>query len=404
MDSALLFYTFVCFSSAASVETFMTYSTQCPPKLKLNEAITKNISVLNLSGLRLRRSYHDCLRHYNQLQVLLLNSSNLEAVEETAFTSISSLKQLYLHDNRLIEFPSKPMAPLTLLQVLVISNNYIKEIKSGAFENLLELRELYLGPQAQFQDFQYQALVPLRKIKVLILRGLNLTFVPVINQMQLLQDLDLSNNKIDRILSQYFYKLTKLQTLRLSGSEITFISKSAFSSQKNLRLLDLSRNELVTLSKETLNPIVRSVGGAVGIKLAQNPFHCDASMCSMKKWLDTVKEQLDMQCNSPNSLRGLWMSQLSLSHFNCSKEPNFAFLPKASHANKTGITHSFLGTGTIGIVIVAAAAFFTLILSVIYLSSVKSIQQSSLMRHCGCNSVEFAQQENEEQDTSSSLI
>ncbi|GCB67298.1 hypothetical protein scyTo_0013685 [Scyliorhinus torazame] len=57
------------------------------------------------------------------------------------------------------------MAPLTLLQVLVISNNYIKEIKSGAFENLQELRELYLGPQAQFQDFQYQALIPLKKIK-----------------------------------------------------------------------------------------------------------------------------------------------------------------------------------------------------------------------------------------------
>ncbi|XP_038647394.1 chondroadherin-like [Scyliorhinus canicula] len=402
MGSALLFYTSACFLYVASLETLVTHSTQCPPEL--NEPITKNISVLNLSGLRLRRIYHDCLRRCTQLQVLFLNSSNLEAVEDTTFTNISSLRQLYLHDNRLTDFPSKPMAPLTLLQVLVISNNYIKEIKSGAFENLQELRELYLGPQAQFQDFQYQALIPLKKIKVLILRGLNLTFVPVINQMQLLQDLDLSNNKIDRILSQYFYKLTKLQTLRLSGSGITFISKSAFNSQKDLRLLDLSRNELVTLSKETLSPIVRSVGGAVGIKLAQNPFHCDASMCSMKKWLDTVKVQLDMLCNSPHSLRGLWMSQLSLSLFNCSKEPTFAFLPKASQANKTGNARSFLGKGITGVIIVAAAAFCTLILSVIYLSSVKPIRQSFLMRHCGCNSVEPAQQDNEEQDTNSSFI
>ncbi|XP_078074387.1 uncharacterized protein LOC144497247 [Mustelus asterias] len=404
MGSALLFYTFACFLYVASLGTLVTHSTQCP--LELNEPISKNISVLNLSGLRLRRSYYDCLRDYNQLQVLFLNSSNLEVVEDTTFTNISCLRQLYLHDNRLTDFPSKPMALLTSLQVLVISNNYIKEIKSGAFENLQELRELYLGPQAQFQDFQYQALIPLRKIKVLILRGLNLTFVPVINQMQLLQDLDLSNNKISRILSQYFYKLTKLQTLRLSGSGIAFISKSAFNSQKNLRLLDLSRNELVTLSKETLNPIVQSVGGAVSIKLAQNPFHCDASMCSMKKWLDTVKlqVQLDMLCNSPNSLRGFWMSQLSVSLFNCSKESHFAFLPKASQANKTGIVRSYLGKGITGIVIVAAAAFFILILAVIYLSSVKSIQQSFLMRHCGCNSVESAQQENEEQDTHSSLI
>uniref|UniRef100_UPI00398EB5A7 leucine-rich repeat-containing protein 4B-like n=1 Tax=Pristiophorus japonicus TaxID=55135 RepID=UPI00398EB5A7 len=401
MGSVLIFYTVACLSYVASSETLVTYSTQCSPEL--NESIAKNVSVLNLSGFRLRRSYHDCLRHYDQLQILLLNSSNLEAVEDTAFSNISSLKQLYLHDNRLIEFPSKPMAPLTLLQVLVISNNYIKEIKSGAFQNLQELRELYLGPQVQFEDFQYQALLPLKKIKVLILRGLNLTFVPVINQMQLLQDLDLSDNKIDRVLSQYFYKLTKLQTLQLSGSGITFISKSAFNSQKNLRQLDLSRNELVTLSKETLNPIVRSVGGAVAIKLAQNPFHCDANMCSLKKWLDIVKVQLDMLCDSPNSLRGLWMSQLSLTLFNCSKEPNLASLPKAFHVNKTGIVHSFLGKGTTGIIIVAATAPFLLIIS-IYLSSVKTIQQSFLMRHCGCNSVESVQQEGEEPDTTSSLI
>ncbi|XP_067865963.1 leucine-rich repeat-containing protein 4B-like [Heterodontus francisci] len=400
MGSALIFCAVAWFSYVASLETSLTYSTQCP--LELNESITKNVSVLNLSGLRLRRSYHDCLSHYNQLQILLLNSSNLEAVEDTAFSNISSLRQLYLHDNRLMEFPSKPMAPLTLLQVLVISNNNIKEIISGAFEDLQELRELYLGPQVQFQDFQYQALIPLRKMKVLILRGLNLTFVPAINQMQLLQDLDLSDNKIDRVLSQYFHKLTKLQTLRLSGSGITFISKSAFNSQKNLRLLDLSRNELATLSKETFNPIIRSASGAVGIKLAQNPFHCDASMCSMKKWLDAVKVQLDMLCNSPDSLRGLWMSQLSLSLFNCSKEPNFAFLPKASHVNKTGIVYSFLGKGITGIIIVAAAALFILIISVMYLTSAKSIQQSLLMT--GCNSVESAQQENEEQDTNSSLI
>ncbi|XP_043549645.1 chondroadherin-like isoform X1 [Chiloscyllium plagiosum] len=293
------------------------------------------------------------------------------------------------------------MAPLTSLQILVISNNFIKEIKSGAFEHLQELRELHLGPQAQFQDFQYQALMPLRKIKVLILRDLNLTFVPVINQMQLLQELDLSNNKIARVLSQYFYKLTKLRTLRLSGSGITFISKSAFNSQNNLRLLDLSRNKLVAFSREILNPIIRSVDGAVDIKLTQNPFHCDARMCSVKKWLDTVKVQLDMLCNSPDSFKGLWMSQLPLSLFNCSNESNFVFLPKASQANKTSIVHSFLGKGITAIVIVAAAVLFTLLLSLIYLSPVKSVGS---LRQCGCNRVESTPQENEEQDTCSSFI
>ncbi|XP_048413682.1 SLIT and NTRK-like protein 4 [Stegostoma tigrinum] len=400
MDSALSFYTFACFSYVASLETpLVTYSAPCPREL--NGCMTQNTSVLDFSGPRLRRNYPDCLKNYKQLQVLLLNSTNLETVEDIAFSNISSLRQLYLHDNRLVAFPSKPMAPLTFLEVLFISNNFIKEIKSGAFEHLQELRELYLGPQAQFQDFQYQALIPLRKIKVLILRGLNLTFVPVINQMQLLQELDLSNNKIDRILAQYFYKLTKLQTLRLSGSGITFISKSAFNSQNNMRLLDLSRNKLVAFSREILNPIIQSVGGAVDIKLTQNPFHCDARMCTMKKWLDSVKVQLDMLCNSPDSFKGRWMSQLSLSLFNCSKEPNFAFLPKASQANKTSLVRSFLGKGVTAIVIIAAAALFTLFLGLMYLSPVKSVES---LKHCGCTRVESTPQENDEQDTCSSFI
>ncbi|XP_051896385.1 leucine-rich repeat-containing protein 4B-like [Pristis pectinata] len=397
MGSALVFYTVACFSNVASVDALVTHSIQCPQEL--NESITKDVSILNLSGLRLRRSYSDCLRHYNQLQVLLLNTSNLDTLDDTTFSNISSIKELYLQDNRLIEFPSKPMVPLTQLQVLVINNNYIKEIKSDAFQDLKELRQLHLGPQVQFQSFEYQALLPLKNVKVLVLRGLNLTFVPVINQMRLLQDLDLSDNKIDRVLSQYFYNLTKLQTLQL----ITFISKSAFSSQKNLRLLDLSGNGLVTLFKETLSPMIQSAGGAVVVQLAQNPFHCDASMCPMKRWLDTIKlpVQLDMMCNSPESLRGHWMTQLPLTNFNCVKEPIFTLLPKASHINKTAIAHSFLGKGITGIIIVAAAATSLLLISISYLASAKLIHWSFLRKHCTRHSAESTQQGKEEAATNS---
>ncbi|XP_032888042.1 vasorin-like [Amblyraja radiata] len=400
MGSAHIFYTVACFYNVASLDVLVTHSTQYPPVL--NEFNTKDVSFLNLSGLSLGRSYLDCLRQHNQLQVLLLNNSNLETLDDTVFSNISSLKQLYLQDNRLMDFPSKPMLPLTHLQVLIINNNYIKEIKPDAFQELKELKELHLGPQVQFQNFDYQALLPLKKIKVLILRGLNLTFVPVINQMQLLQDLDLSDNQIDRVLSQYFYNLTRLQTLQLAGSGITFISKSAFSSQKNLRLLDLSRNKLITLSKETLSPIIGSRRSAVVIILAQNSFHCDASMCLMKRWLDTVKMRvrLDLMCYSPESLKGQSMTQLLLTDFNCVKEPNFAFLPKASHINKTTVAHSFLGKGIIGVIIVAAAAPILLI-SIIYLASSKSIQQSRLMKHCACNNMGSTQQGKEEAATNS---
>ncbi|XP_069781133.1 leucine-rich repeat-containing protein 4B-like [Narcine bancroftii] len=395
MDSALVLYMVAGFSNVALVDVLVAHSIQCLPEM--NESITKNMSVLNLSGLR-RRSYQDCLRSYKQLQVLLLNTSNLETLDDTTFSNVSSLKQLYLQDNRLIEFPSKPMGPLTQLQVLIINNNYIKEIKSDAFQDLKELRQLHLGPQVQFQNFEFQALLPLNKIEVLVLRGLNLTFVPVINQMKLLQDLDLSDNKIDRVLSQYFYNLTQLQTLQLAGSRITFISKSAFSSQKNLRLLDLSGNDLITLSKEVLSPIIQSAGGAVVIILAQNPFHCDASMCPMKRWLETVKMhiQMDVMCYSPENLRGYCMTQLPLTHFKCVREPNFAFLPKASHTKKTTPMHSFLGKGITVIIMIAAASSFLLLTSVIYLASAKLIQRSFLLKICAHNRVEASQQRKEE--------
>ncbi|XP_078266892.1 uncharacterized protein LOC144599633 [Rhinoraja longicauda] len=126
-------------------------------------------------------------------------------------------------------------------------------------------------------------------------------------------------------------------------------------------------------------------------------------MCLMKQWLDTVKMRLrlDMTCYSPESLKGHLMTQLLLTDFNCVKEPNFAFLPKASHINKTAVAHSFLGKGIIGIIIVAAAASFLLLISIIYLASSKSIQQSCLMKHCACNNMGSTQQGKEEAATNS---
>eukprot|EP00062_Callorhinchus_milii_P004988 gi/632943980/ref/XP_007887250.1/ PREDICTED: leucine-rich repeat-containing protein 4B-like [Callorhinchus milii] len=403
MYNIFVFCTIACFMHLSSGETFIPFSAQCPSQLNQSTS-ARNVSVLNLSGGSFKTRYYECFKHYNQIQVLLLNSSNLETVENSAFSNIVHLNQLYLHDNRLTEFPSKPMASLTLLQVLVISNNSIKEIKSDAFQSLHELRELYLGPQLQLQDFQYQALLPLKKIKVLILKGLSLTYVPVINQMRLLQELDLSDNKIDRVLSQYFSELARLQILRLSGSGITFISKTAFRSQKNLKLLDLSGNELATLSEETLNPIVWSAGGAVDINLTQNPFHCDANMCALKKWLEIVKIQVDMMCENPKRLRGHQVAQLSLVHFNCSKVSTLPFLTKASPVNKTDLTDSFLGKGTTGIIVVAAAAPILLLLSAMCLLSLKSRQQPFLSRFCEFNKGEAARGPREEPEASYFLV
>ncbi len=74
-----------------------------------------------------------------------LGNNALQDIHVGAFNGLSSLKRLYLHENKLEVFRNDTFLGLESVEYLQADYNVIKRIDSGAFRNLHKLRVLILN-------------------------------------------------------------------------------------------------------------------------------------------------------------------------------------------------------------------------------------------------------------------
>ncbi|XP_073918584.1 toll-like receptor 7 [Castor canadensis] len=209
-------------------------------------------------------------------------------IKPGSFSRFTYLKSLYLDGNQLLEIPQDLPPSLRLLSLE--ANNIFSIMK----ENLTELANieiLYLGQNCYYRNpcnvsfsIEKDAFLNLRNLKVLSLKGNNVTSVPTVlpsnltelylynniiekieesdfNNLNQLQILDLSgncprcynvpfpctpceNNSPLQIHASAFDPLTELQVLRLHSNSLQHVPQRWFKNLNNLKELDLSQNYL----------------------------------------------------------------------------------------------------------------------------------------------------------------
>ncbi|XP_028043588.1 chaoptin-like [Bombyx mandarina] len=244
-----------------------------------------------------------------KLNKLVLANNNIEELPQDAFDELSSLVELDLSYNRISNLKEEPFANLSSLETLRLNNNSIKNL-NGAVNNLQNLKHLYLrGNQIQHIDVESLKIIihletfdvsrnQLEKINSvmfsrhwkhmgghsickIILSENRIASLPNASMeisarnvrdlrrysVDVLTELDLSNNEITEIAYNAFHSLLKMISLDLSRNQITDFSVNAddlqfvkklnlsgnhifqlyyksFSAMGNLENLDLSHNKL----------------------------------------------------------------------------------------------------------------------------------------------------------------
>ncbi|KAL9700263.1 hypothetical protein quinque_003704 [Culex quinquefasciatus] len=225
-----------------------------------NKFATIRAAVLNLESLQhldLSDNYfkslpNDAFIHLKRLESINLNDNALSAIPE-ALRGLTSLDDLELADNRIMQIDTHILSTLTRLEELDLSQNFISSIPSGAFDSLRSLKELHLDDN-DIRHIEGNVFAQNRNLKKLIIKalelaGMALTTLPIgiFDNLADLEELDLGYNQLKTLDSNIFRNLFSLETLLLAENGIESLSPELFYGLRNLNEIDLSGNELTTL-------------------------------------------------------------------------------------------------------------------------------------------------------------
>ncbi|XP_034190951.1 G-protein coupled receptor rickets isoform X2 [Osmia lignaria lignaria] len=140
----------------------------------------------------------------------------LSILDVTVLPSSVNLTRLDLTNNNITDIPVRAFHRVPNLEVLLLRRNRLHTIADGAFINLTSLRVLEL-------DDNYLTKIPTAIVK---LSGL--------------EDLSLSNNRIETLEEHVFQRIANLRSLDLRGNPIKQIHGSTFQNLRKLRKLILS--------------------------------------------------------------------------------------------------------------------------------------------------------------------
>ncbi|XP_076808449.1 uncharacterized protein LOC143451629 [Clavelina lepadiformis] len=293
------------------------------------------------------------LAQFKNLKYLNLSGNDIREVYFSAFANLTSLTKLDLSGNEITEayFEQYSLIHLTHLH---ISNNQINSITDISNLHALEFLDLSQNPV----DFVKAKLSTLGNLKTLILRGVQT--VSNVHQHSCglntgcqilprrLNVIDLGGSSLYKVPScnGLLAGLHNLTHLYMEGNEISIIDENTFQSYcfANLKLISLANNSLVQISEHSLlklnylttlvvtNNYLQHIpvnllqklssNGAIDhnkIVLHSNPWSCDCFQKEVHQWLQEADRNVPVKCYFPESLRGQYLENLSVTQLECSE-------------------------------------------------------------------------------------
>ncbi|XP_044311668.1 toll-like receptor 3 isoform X4 [Varanus komodoensis] len=246
------------------------------------------------------------------LTVFKLEHNQLHAFRDQAFTYCTNLKELNLGFN-ILELTNEPFKDLVNLTFLDVSHNHLSSAKLGSLPQLENLQELVLSQnkitELKNKDFYFLgnsslrrldlSLNPLKEFLNLTKTGITSIKPRTFSWLRQLKTLDLCFNNIkQKLTGQEFQGLRNIETLYLSYNYQLNLTSESFTSVPSLRKLRLRR---VGCKNLNISPSpFRKLNNLTILDISNN------NIANMRDDLFDGLQQLEILDLQHNNLARLW--------------------------------------------------------------------------------------------------
>jgi Leucine-rich repeat (LRR) protein len=179
----------------------------------------KELEYLNLTGNEIEDIDENAFEALINLKELLLSSNKINYINHNWFKNLKKLERLYIFNNFLSEIESKKFLSLDKLEYLYLFGNRIKSIDENAFYGLKNLKILLLNNNLIEKTEWTSCSFLSESLEVLNLNSNNIRVLTSLNCRKLTQ-LNLFNNKIQMIPTNFFQRLKSLEIVDLEKNLI----------------------------------------------------------------------------------------------------------------------------------------------------------------------------------------
>lgn len=211
-------------------------------------------------------------------QKLYLGHNQIKVIEKNDFCFLPQLFELQLQNNLIASLSSFVFSGecLPKIQTIQLENNRINFTEAGTFYNLSSLLNITLTnnkiAELNTRTFEETSLVFLH------LGGNKLQEIPILQNLETLQDLILEGNSIRNCTFHLVFRnMTKLKRIGLSNNNIQNLDGDSFENlkQSSVRKFELARNNITKISNKSFLPLSK----LQSLKLGLNPI-TDGELCN----------------------------------------------------------------------------------------------------------------------------
>ncbi|XP_077992777.1 uncharacterized protein LOC144446810 [Glandiceps talaboti] len=302
-------------------------------------SILTNLKMLNLAGNMIHRVTADMLLGLHNVVTFNLysNKIHMDSLHMAAFADLQNLQSLIFSHVDAMYVDVSNVKPLK--NITTFDFSYSPKIGRMMYKYLREFRTMY--PKLTFLDLSGTRLnkfpgkpqsftVP--NVRTLKLNALHLDSQTLecflFHCFPKLENLELNNNKLNKIDEGCFSNTTMLVHLDLSYNQLATLNNNIWNGLQNLTTLDLSYNAIQIVNSTTFHGLLQ----LQNLYLGGNPFTCTCDVVWFHTWLLTNPEMLifqkhlhpqerhwlqNYQCFSPNEYSDTYLVDFDTDILEC---------------------------------------------------------------------------------------